>query len=271
MFPSKALSFAVVALPFVARCKLIFMLNLTFVLNADFLPCKTAVVAHCNRKYTIQEGDICDSISATHNVSTYQLATINAGYIDNACSNLHIGATICLGYLNEDCSDTYVVKAKDTCEDIVAKFSIDEATLYNNNPNINDKCSNIYIGEVLCVASSIAVPPAGSSIAATAIPSTATAAISAVTSSTVSIATPITSSTVTPVTSSTVIPVTTSAAAPVTTSTAASATTVTYATTSSSAASAATSAASTDDGDDDDNGGDEDDGDDDDLPWCDEL
>ncbi|KAK0235291.1 hypothetical protein EDD85DRAFT_842488 [Armillaria nabsnona] len=266
MFSYKVLSFAVVALPFVAR----------------------SVVAHCNRQYTIQEGDICDSISAANNVSTYQLATINAGYIDSTCSNLQIGATICLGYLNEDCSDTYVVEAEDTCEDIADGFSIDEATLYNNNPNINDKCTNIYVGEVLCVASSIAVPPAGTSIAATAIPSTATAAISAVTSSTVSIATPITSSTVTPVTtataapvtSSTVTPVTTSTATPVTSSTvipvttsaAAPVTTVTYATTSSSsAASAATSAASTDDGDDNDDGDDEDDGDDDDLPWCDEL
>ncbi|KAK0186612.1 hypothetical protein F5146DRAFT_1066614 [Armillaria mellea] len=250
MFSYKALSFAVVALPFVAR----------------------SVVAHCNRQYTIQEGDICDSISAANNVSTYQLATINVGYIDSACSNLQIGATICLGYLNEDCSDTYVVEAEDTCEEIADGFSIDEATLYNNNPNINDKCTNIYVGEVLCVASTIAVPPAGTSIAATAIPSTATAAISAVTSSTVSIATPITSSTVTPVTTSTVTPVTSSTVIPVTTS-AAPVTTVTYATTSSSsAASAATSAASTDDGDDDDDDdGDDDDGDDDDLPWCDEL
>ncbi|KAK0495575.1 hypothetical protein EDD18DRAFT_1169928 [Armillaria luteobubalina] len=241
MFSYKALSFAVVVLPFVAR----------------------SVVAHCNRQYTIQEGDICDSISAANNVSTYQLATINAGYIDSSCSNLQIGATICLGYLNEDCSDTYVVEAEDTCEEIADGFSIDEATLYNNNPNINDKCTNIYVGEVLCVASTIAVPPAGTSIAATAIPSTATAAISAVTSSTVSIATPITSSTATPVTSSTVIPVTTSAAAPVTT--------VTYATTSSSSAASAATSASTDDGDDGDDGDDEDDGDDDDLPWCDEL
>jgi hypothetical protein len=250
MFSYKALSFAVVALPFVAR----------------------SVVAHCNRQYTIQEDDICDSISAANNVSTYQLATINAGYIDNTCSNLQIGATICLGYLNEDCSDTYVVEAEDTCEDIADGFSIDEATLYNNNPNINDKCTNIYVGEVLCVASSIAVPPAGTSIAATAIPSTATAAISAVTSSTVSIATPITSSTVTPVITSTATPVTSSTVIPVTTSAAAPVTTVTYATTSSSsAASAATSAASTDDGDDDNDGDDEDDGDDDDLPWCDEL
>lgn len=241
MFSYKALSFAVVVLPFVAR----------------------SVVVHCNRQYTIQEGDICDSISAANNVSTYQLATINAGYIDSSCSNLQIGATICLGYLNEDCSDTYVVEAEDTCEEIADGFSIDEATLYNNNPNINDKCTNIYVGEVLCVASTIAVPPAGTSIAATAIPSTATAAISAVTSSTVSIATPITSSTATPVTSSTVIPVTTSAAAPVTT--------VTYATTSSSSAASAATSASTDDGDDGDDGDDEDDGDDDDLPWCDEL
>ncbi|KAG7440520.1 uncharacterized protein BT62DRAFT_937919 [Guyanagaster necrorhizus] len=263
MFSSKALSFAIVALPFVAR----------------------SVVAQCTRNYTIQDGDICDSISAANNVSTYQLATINAGYINSACSNLEIGANICLGYSGEDCTETYVVEADDTCEGITTKFTVDEATFYNNNPNINDQCTNIYIGEVLCVASTIAVPPAGSSVAATAIPSTATAAMSASTSSTVSTATPITPSTITPVTSSTITPVTSSTITPVTSSTitpvtsstvipvttsaaVAPVTTLTYATTSSStAASAASSAASTDGGDD----GDDDDGDDDDLPWCDEL
>lgn len=30
-------------------------------------------------------------------------------------------------------------------------YGIDAGVLYNNNPQINDECSNIYIGEVLCV------------------------------------------------------------------------------------------------------------------------
>jgi hypothetical protein len=30
-------------------------------------------------------------------------------------------------------------------------YGMDNSTLYSNNPQINGDCSNIYIGEVLCV------------------------------------------------------------------------------------------------------------------------
>ncbi|KAJ7026136.1 hypothetical protein C8F04DRAFT_1126281 [Mycena alexandri] len=114
----------------------------------------------CNRRYTIQENDICDSISAANQVSTYQLATINAGYIDTGCTNLEPGASICLGYAGEDCTTTYVIVADDTCDAITDKFSISSSTLRTNNPQINAACDNIYIGEVLCVSSKVEVPPA---------------------------------------------------------------------------------------------------------------
>ncbi|KAF9010959.1 hypothetical protein BDZ89DRAFT_1024395 [Hymenopellis radicata] len=152
---SNAVTVALVALPFVAQ---------------------SVLAGDCMRSYKISEGDICDSISASQNVSTYQLATINEGYIDATCSNLQPGATICLGYENEDCSSTHVVKAGDLCENIATTYSIDLTTLYNNNPNILADCSNMYIGEVLAVCSEVIVPPSGTSLVATAIPSTATAA-----------------------------------------------------------------------------------------------
>ncbi|KAJ6535909.1 hypothetical protein DFH09DRAFT_1369456 [Mycena vulgaris] len=133
----------------------------------------------CNRHYTVRDGDICDSISAANNVSTYQLQTINAGYIDSDCGNLEPDANICLGYDGEDCTTTYVVVANDTCDLVTATHGIDIHTLYENNPQINEACDNIYIGEVLCVASTVQVPPAGTSTAATQVPATATPAASA--------------------------------------------------------------------------------------------
>ncbi|KAJ7768534.1 hypothetical protein B0H16DRAFT_1366218 [Mycena metata] len=117
----------------------------------------------CNRRYTIQENDICDSISAANQVSTYQLATINAGYINAGCTNLEPGDSICLGYAGEDCTTTYVIVADDTCDAITDKFSISSDTLRTNNPQINDACDNLYTGEVLCVSSKIQVPPAPAS------------------------------------------------------------------------------------------------------------
>ncbi|KAF8878010.1 hypothetical protein CPB84DRAFT_1852478 [Gymnopilus junonius] len=47
--------------------------------------------ANCSRTYTVQSGDFCDKISASQNVSTYQLATVNSGIIDPLCDNLFVG------------------------------------------------------------------------------------------------------------------------------------------------------------------------------------
>ncbi|KAF9218595.1 hypothetical protein BS17DRAFT_741937 [Gyrodon lividus] len=130
----------------------------------------------CTRTYTVQEGDICDGISAAHSVSTYQLAVVNINTIDAECSNLVPGANICLGLQGQDCSTTYVVEKDDTCDDISGAYGVNTTILYMNNPQINEDCSNIYVGEVLCTAGTVQVPPApagpipGSSIPPTATP-----------------------------------------------------------------------------------------------------
>jgi len=139
---------------------------------------QTAYAATCVRKYTIQSGDICDSISAAQNVSTYQLSAINVGTINASCDNLVPGTEICIGYADEDCSTTYVVRANDTCYDIATNHGTNTSLLYQNNPQIDQDCSNIYVGEVLCVANQVQVPPRPnvSVLPGATIPSTATAA-----------------------------------------------------------------------------------------------
>lgn len=140
---------------------------------------QSAVAQSCARNYTVQAGDYCDSISAAQNVSTYQLTAANPGVFNSDCTNLQPGTSICLGYEGEDCGSTYIVQAQDTCDLITGTYNINATTLYGNNPQINSDCTNIYVGEVLCVASNVAAPPVGSATIATAIPSTATAAASA--------------------------------------------------------------------------------------------
>jgi LysM repeat protein len=123
-----------------------------------------SALATCARTYTVQAGDICDGISAAHNVSTYQLAVTNSGTIDASCSNLMPGQTLCLGNVGEDCTTTHVVASGETCDAITQAAGINKAMLYGNNPQINADCTNIYIGEVLCIAGQIqvpAAPPAG--------------------------------------------------------------------------------------------------------------
>ncbi|KAF8995646.1 hypothetical protein BDQ17DRAFT_1412103 [Cyathus striatus] len=113
-----------------------------------------AIPANCDREYTVQLGDFCDGISAAQNVSTYQLATVNAGVINSDCSNLFEGELLCLGIQGHDCTRVSVVQSGDSCPAIASAAGISVATLLSNNPNVASDCTNIYPGEVLCVAPS---------------------------------------------------------------------------------------------------------------------
>jgi hypothetical protein len=120
---------------------------------------QTAYAAKCVREYTVKAGDICDTISAANNASTYQLGAINPGRINAACTNLIPGSSICLGTEGEDCAETLVVTPNLTCEQIYAASQINSTIFAFNNPQVDAECSNIYIGEVLCVAKEVIVPP----------------------------------------------------------------------------------------------------------------
>lgn len=51
------------------------------------------------------------------------------------------------------------IVADDTCEGIAKAHNVNTTLLHENNPQIDPECSNIYIGEVLCVATKVIVPP----------------------------------------------------------------------------------------------------------------
>ncbi|CAL1710741.1 unnamed protein product [Somion occarium] len=120
---------------------------------------QSAVATTCSRTYTVQEGEWCDTISAAHNVSTYQLAVVNSDKINKACTNLQAGSSICLGFQGEDCTTTHVVKAGDTCDGISNTYRINSTLLYHNNPQLTAECDNLYVGEVVCVQGDSAVSP----------------------------------------------------------------------------------------------------------------
>lgn len=114
----------------------------------------------CSRPYIVQEGDYCDAISAAQNSSTYQLAVSNYQTINDGCTNLVPQQVVCLGFTGQDCTTTYVVKEGDYCDLISSNFNINSTLLRTNNPQIDDNCYNLYVGEVLCVASTVLVTPA---------------------------------------------------------------------------------------------------------------
>ncbi|KAG9042174.1 hypothetical protein FS837_011194 [Tulasnella sp. UAMH 9824] len=142
----------------------------------------------CARSYEVQSGDTCDGISAANNVSTYQLYTLNTD-INDSCSNLWIGQTLCLGLSEGDCQTTYVVASGDYCWLIATNHGIDTETLLSNNPQVNSDCSNIYPGEVLCVSSeklvtSPTVPDSSTTTTSTTSSTTTSASETSTTSST---------------------------------------------------------------------------------------
>ncbi|KAF8519385.1 hypothetical protein BU17DRAFT_47819 [Hysterangium stoloniferum] len=101
---------------------------------------------NCSRNYTVQSGDICNSISAAQNVST-QLAQVNTGVIDANCANLFAGEHLCLGAVGHDCTTVAVVQPGDTCIAISVSAGIALSLLLQNNPNVDSNCDNLLVGE----------------------------------------------------------------------------------------------------------------------------
>ncbi|KAG8883939.1 hypothetical protein FRB97_005613 [Tulasnella sp. 331] len=114
-----------------------------------------AGISDCSRTYTVQSGDWCDTISASQNSSTYQLAYNNQGTINACCSNLQINQTICLAPKSgPDCTSVHVVAGTDTCDSIAATYATNMTMIQANNPQLDSQCT-IYTGQVLCVAGSL--------------------------------------------------------------------------------------------------------------------
>jgi len=113
----------------------------------------------CKRSYTVVNGDYCDKISRENNVSTFQLFALNSDKINQECTNLAVGGVLCLGTTpDKDCQTTHTVKAGDTCDSVSSAAGTNTTILQHNNPQIDDQCHNIYIGEVLCTATSVQAP-----------------------------------------------------------------------------------------------------------------
>ena len=55
---------------------------------------------------------------------------------------------LCLGIVGQDCGVTHVVVPGDTCFAIANKVGITLDVLLANNPNVNDGCTNLGVGEV---------------------------------------------------------------------------------------------------------------------------
>jgi len=125
------------------------------VLSAFLTVASAQARSGCSRNGTVQANDTCDVLSARDSVSTFQLANANQAAIDALCDNIFPGENLCLGLVGEDCTTVVTIQSGDSCGSIAAAAGVPMSTLLANNPNVNPNCTNIYPGEVLCVASEI--------------------------------------------------------------------------------------------------------------------
>ncbi|KAF8129696.1 hypothetical protein K438DRAFT_1444615, partial [Mycena galopus ATCC 62051] len=109
----------------------------------------------CTQTYTVQSGDTCPAIAASVGLTISQLLALNPS-LNPACTNLAIGQVLCVtggtgGGDGGTCTQTYTVKSGDTCSAIAASQGLTVSQLLALNPSINSGCTNLSIGQVLCV------------------------------------------------------------------------------------------------------------------------
>ncbi|KAJ6507026.1 hypothetical protein C8R45DRAFT_860907, partial [Mycena sanguinolenta] len=113
----------------------------------------------CAQTYTVKSGDTCAAIEAATGVSDSQLHALNPA-INSGCTNLGLGQTLCLqagtgggtgGGSSGGCAQTYTVKSGDTCAAIEAATGVSDSQLHALNPAINSGCTNLGLGQTLCL------------------------------------------------------------------------------------------------------------------------
>ncbi|KAI0295011.1 hypothetical protein BC826DRAFT_1175232 [Russula brevipes] len=121
----------------------------------------------CSITRVVQAGDTCETIANAASISVSTLLANNPA-INSGCTNLFIGQVLCTAGQTittqpppppTTCSTTRVVQAGDTCEAIANAAGIAVSTLLANNPAVNPGCSNLFIGQVLCIANKPTQPP----------------------------------------------------------------------------------------------------------------
>ncbi|KAF7343561.1 hypothetical protein MSAN_01976600 [Mycena sanguinolenta] len=122
-------------------------------------------VTSCSKTYTVVSGDTCSAIETKTGVSDAQLHSLNPS-INSGCTNLGIGQVLSLstgGSSSGGCTSTYTVVSGDTCAAIEAKTGVSDSELHAANAPINSGCTNLQIGQVLCLTSGSggSSPPGG--------------------------------------------------------------------------------------------------------------
>ncbi|KIJ56418.1 carbohydrate-binding module family 50 protein [Sphaerobolus stellatus SS14] len=105
----------------------------------------------CTDTSSVLPGDSCDIIAARFAIPSFAVPLINPNI---SCSALVANDFICVASPQINCSKVVTVESGDSCTGIATSSNITVNQLVSLNPNVNVNCTNIFPGEVLCVAPS---------------------------------------------------------------------------------------------------------------------
>ncbi|KAJ7669789.1 hypothetical protein B0H17DRAFT_949075, partial [Mycena rosella] len=100
----------------------------------------------CPQTYTVMSGNTCLLIESKTGVSDAQLHALDPS-INSPCTGtfpFHLCMSIVADF-------TYNVVSGDTCVSIESKTGVSDSQLHVLNPPINGGCTNLQIGQVLCI------------------------------------------------------------------------------------------------------------------------
>lgn len=114
--------------------------------SSSAVPTPTAG-ACTGQKYTIKEGDTCQSVSKSQSVATFQLLLDNG--LQAYCANFPKSGDLCI---KSQCT-TYTVQKGDTCKSVAKAHKISTVQLRSYNPWIDGGCYNFNrtIGTEICM------------------------------------------------------------------------------------------------------------------------
>ncbi|KAJ7140505.1 hypothetical protein C8R43DRAFT_588687 [Mycena crocata] len=105
---------------------------------------------NCTTYHTVVSGDTCTAMDAGAHIAFSDFLRWNPE-INVDCTNIQLSAAYCVGGGGAACGKVYTVVSGDSCAAIVKSQGITQARLNALNPQINAACSNLGVGENLCV------------------------------------------------------------------------------------------------------------------------
>ncbi|PNH01062.1 Lysozyme [Tetrabaena socialis] len=106
-------------------------------------------------QYTVKSGDYCYAIAQANGVSVDNILALNPT-VNSGCTNLRIGQALCLpgkpGGGPAACTKPYIVKSGDYCYIIAQANGVSVANILAWNPAVNVGCTNLRVGQLLCLA-----------------------------------------------------------------------------------------------------------------------